>query len=51
MSVLSVLLENIDLMLLKLTRWAWMALGSSEDHLGIADWIVMYTPFKVYSYS
>ena len=45
--VLYVLLESIDLMLLKLTRWAQKAIGSSEDYLGIADWIVMYRLDKV----
>ena len=37
-------------MLLKLTRRAQKAIGSSEDYLGIADWIVMYKPDKVYSF-
>ena len=37
-SVLCVQLESIDLMLLKLTR---LAIESSEDYLGIADWIVI----------
>ena len=40
--MLYVLLESIDLMLLKLTRRAWKAIGSSEDYLGMADWIVMH---------
>ena len=29
-------------MLLKLTRWAYKAIGTAEDYLGMADWIVMY---------
>ena len=36
-SVLYVLLENIDIILLKLTRLVKKAIGSSEDYLGIAD--------------
>ena len=48
--VLYVLLESIDLMLLKLTRWAWKAIGSLEDYLGIADCIVTYRLDKAYSY-
>ena len=40
-SMLYVVLESIDLMFLKLTRWAQNAIGSSEDYLGIADWITM----------
>ena len=39
-----------NLMLLKLTRQAQKAIGSSEDYLGIADWMVLYRPDKVYSY-
>ena len=49
-SVMYVVLESIDLMLLKLTRLAYKAIGSSEDYLGMADWIVKYRPDKVYSY-
>ena len=48
--VLYGLLESIDLMLLKLTRRAMKAIGSSEDCLGTADCIVMHRPDKVYSY-
>ena len=38
-----VLLESIDLMLLKLTRRAQKAIGNLEWYLGIADLIGMYT--------
>ena len=37
-------------MLLKLARQAKKVLGSSEDYIGIANWIVMNRPDKVYSY-
>ena len=49
-SVLYILLESINLTLLKLTRLAEKAMGSSEDYLGIADWIVIYRTDKVYNY-
>ena len=40
-SVLCILLESIDLMFLKLTRWAQEAIGSSDDYSGTAYWIAM----------
>ena len=39
--VLYVLLESIDLELLKLARCVYKAIGNSEDYLGMADWIVI----------
>ena len=42
-SVVYVLLESIDLMLLKLTRQEKKAIGNLEWYLGIADLIGMYT--------
>ena len=42
-SIVYVLLESIDLMSLKLTRWAWGAIGHLEWCLGIADLIGMHT--------
>ena len=49
-SMVYVLLESIDLMLLKLTRWAQKAIGDLEWYLGIVDLISMYTSDKAYSY-
>ena len=42
-SVVYVLLEIINLMLLKPTRWAWGAIGHLQWCLGIADLISTYT--------
>ena len=38
-----ILLEIIDPLSLKLTRWAQKTIQKSEDYLGIADWIGMQT--------
>ena len=37
--MLYVLLESIDLTLLKSTRSPYKIIGISEDYLGITDWI------------
>ena len=37
--MLCVLLENIDLMLLTLTRRAYNAIGGLGSYLGIANWM------------
>ena len=34
-----VLLENIDLMFLTLTRWAYNAIRGIGNYLGIANWM------------
>ena len=38
-SMLYDLLESIDLMLLKFTRWAYKATGHLEDYIGIVNWM------------
>ena len=34
-------IRGINLIILKLNRLAWKAVGNSEDYLDIADWIGM----------
>ena len=48
-SMLYVLSGSIDLTL-KLARRAQKAIGSPEDYLGTADWIIMHRLDKVYYY-
>ena len=40
---LCVLLESIDLMLVKLTRGAYKAIGGLGNYLDIANWMYMWS--------